>query len=86
MMSVKHGLLSSVSNMTIRILRSRFKHFPLMILSSKLLLMTGATIAKNTTLYSKMNLFSLNTSLEVGISASATSGRKIKDTTKVTIP
>ena len=68
MMSVMEGLLSSVFNMTVRMLRSRLKHLLLMTLS-KLSLTTGATTSKKSTVTSKMNLISLNTSLEVGLSA-----------------
>ena len=52
--------------------------------------MTEATTAKNFTGNSKINhlinLISLNTSLEVGLSASSIKYRKVKMTTKVTIP
>ena len=47
--------------------------------------MIDATTPKNPTITSKMNLISLNTSLEVGLSASASSS-KVKAITKVTTP
>ena len=83
MTSVMENLLSSVSNMTIKMSRLRSKVYSSLL---KLSLTTEDTIVKDASSQYKMNLFSLNTSLEVGISASATSDRKIKDTTKVTIP
>ena len=83
MMSVMENLLSSVSNMTIKMSRLRSKVYSSLL---KLSLTTEDTIAKDASSQYKMNLFSLNTSLEVGISASATSGRKVKKSTKVTIP
>ena len=90
MMSVRAGLLSSVSNMMIRMLRSRLEHIMIGIMEEKplpkLSLMTEDTIAKNGMYTSKMNLISLYTSLEVGLSASATKYRKVKKTKKVSIP
>ena len=83
MMLVIMILLSSGSNMTIRMLRLRLNILDGLL---KLSLTTGAMIAKKTILTSKMNLISLNTSLEVGLPASATKYRKVNKAMKVTIP
>ena len=87
MMSVMVILLSLVSNMTIRMLRSRLEHLNILIGLPKLSLTTGATIAKNASIInSYMNLISLNTSLEDGLSSSASKSRKVKHGMKVIIP
>ena len=96
MMSVIARLLSLVSSMTIRMLKSRsnlyvfhmmgnFSSYQIVKLSI-LSLMTEDITPEHTTLTSKMNLISLNTSLEIGLSSSALKYHQVNGATKVTIP